>query len=393
MKNVLPNDAALQSLRIEKLVYGGEGLARPDGRVVLTPYVLPGEMVRATVRRAKNDLFRGTPEEIVQPAPQRVQPPCPYFTRCGGCHLQHTSYEHQVEQKRLILLEVLRRVGRIEFDRPVELATADPLHYRNRTQLHIHKGTVGYFAAGSHFVIAIDQCPISSPRLNEAIGTLVQTLPDYRGFEAKVELFTNETQIQVNVLDRIPLAVRPLFDALGSSEPIEYDGFRVSRNSFFQVNRFLVNRLVELALGDVSGSTAVDLYAGVGLFARAMIARFEKVSAIEPGASAYRDLQHNLQDKASVIQQTAEDYLASLSTAPEWVLADPPRAGLGKIATRELLRLIPARLTIVSCDPATLARDLRILLDGGYKIVRLAMADLFPQTYHLETVVELGRRS
>ena len=386
----MANDTTAESLKVEKLVYGGDGLARSDGRVVLMPYVLPGELVRARVRRAKNDLLRGAAEQILEPAAERVEAACPYFGSCGGCHYQHTSYENQVEQKRQILLEVLRRVGRIEFDGPVETVSAGPWHYRNRTQLHIHKGAAGYFAAGSHAVIAIDHCPISSPRINEAIGQLARELPHYRWFDATIELFTDETTLQVNVQDQVPASIRPILDGLGSNDPIQYNGFRVSRNSFFQVNRFLIETLVETALAGASGTTAADLYAGVGLFARAMAGRFEHVTAVEPGGSAFRDLEYNLGGSgATLLRKTAEEYLVSLSETPEWILADPPRAGLGKFATSELLRLSPPGLTIVSCDPATLARDLRALLEGGYRIHRIVLADLFPQTYHLETIVEL----
>ncbi len=249
-------------LRIEKLVYGGDGLAREEGRVILTPFVLPGELVEADVVRAKNDLLRGKLREVLEPAPQRVQARCPYYLRCGGCHYQHASYEFEAEQKRSILREVLRRVGRIDYAGDIGLVTGDPWHYRNRTQLHIRNGEIGYFAAGSHTLVPIRECPISSPKLNEAIASLARDLPQYRWFDGSIELFTNEIDVQVNLLDRVPASVRPLFDAIGTSDAIEYAGFRVSRNSFFQVNRLLLEQLVAAALGDVQGSQAVDLYAG-----------------------------------------------------------------------------------------------------------------------------------
>ncbi|MBV8818269.1 MAG: class I SAM-dependent RNA methyltransferase, partial [Acidobacteriaceae bacterium] len=254
-------------LHIEKLVYGGDGLARSDGRVVLTPFVLPGETVTAEVRRAKNDLLRGDLRQVLHPSEARIEPSCPYFFRCGGCHYQHAPASYQASQKIAILREVLRRVGHVEFDRDIEVVEGEPWHYRNRVQLHIDQGHVGYFSAGSHDIVAIDHCPISSPKLNDIIGALARDLPHYRWFGGTVELFTNETEVQVNVLDRIPPSVRPLFENLGSAEPIEYAGFRVSRNSFFQVNRFLVDALVETAVRDSSGDSALDLYAGVGLFA------------------------------------------------------------------------------------------------------------------------------
>jgi 23S rRNA (uracil1939-C5)-methyltransferase len=379
-------------LRIEKLVYGGDGLAREEGRVILTPFVLPGELVQADVVRAKNDLLRGKLRAVLEPAPQRVDARCPYYLRCGGCHYQHASYEFEADQKRTILREVLRRVGRIDYSEDIGLVTADPWQYRNRTQLHIRNGEIGYFAAGSHTLVPIRECPISSPKLNEAIASLARDLPQYRWFDGSIELFTNEIDVQVNLLDRVPASVRPLFEAIGTGDAIEYAGFRVSRNSFFQVNRFLLDQLVAAALGDAQGSQAVDLYAGAGLFAKAMSTRFEKVVAVESGGSAVRDLEFNV-PAVKALRMNAEDYLASLAEPPDVIVADPPRTGLGKTAIRELIRLQAAAITLVSCDPATLARDLAPLLQNGYRIARITVVDLFPRTFHLETVASLVRGS
>jgi 23S rRNA (uracil1939-C5)-methyltransferase len=388
----LRNDVSRQTLRIEKLVYGGDGLARSDAGVVLAPFVLPGELVHADVTRAKNDLLRATVVEIAEPAPGRIAPLCPYFSRCGGCQYQHAPYEFQVEAKRSILREVLRRTGKIEFDGDIPAVAGEPWGYRNRTQLHIEKGEIGYFEAGSHRLCAIERCPISSPKLNEAIATLSRDLPRHLHFRARLELFTNETDIQVHLLDPVPYTARTLFDALGPTGAIEYGEFRVSRNSFFQVNRFLGEKLVEKVLGDTTGETALDLYAGVGLFSLALARRFGSVTAVESGVSAHRDLEFNAARasvKIDARRANAEDYLASLDRAPDLMVLDPPRSGLGRPLVRELLRLKAREAVIVSCDPSTLARDLRPLIDGGYKIQSITLVDLFPQTYHLETVTRV----
>ncbi len=375
-----------ETLTIEKLVYGGEGLARVEGKVVFIPYVLPGEVVRAEVSRIKNDLWRGRLVEVIEPSPARVAAPCPYFQRCGGCHYQHAGYDQQLEQKRLILREVLRRVGKIEFSGDIGTIAGEPWQYRNRMQLHIANGAAGYFEHGSHQLCAIDRCPIVSPALNEAIAKLSRGLPPAT---ATVELFTNETQVQVNILDRVPKAALAIFESLGSNAPLEYNGFRVSRNSFFQVNRFLIEQLVECAIGDLSGESAVDLYAGVGLFAVRLAQRYKRVTAVESSHSALRDLEHNAQQSVHAVSATSEEFLASLTEIPDLVLADPPRAGLGKEVVRELVRLRAPRVTIVACDPATLARDLQGLLGAGYRMEKVTLVDLFPQTYHLETIVAL----
>src|ERR1700685_1706451 len=250
-----------ETLTIEKLVYGGEGLARLEGKVILTPFVLPGEVVRVEIERAKNDLWRGRLLEVLQPSPTRVAPGCPYFQRCGGCQYQHLDYPFQLEQKREILREVLRRVGKIEFAGEIGTISGEPWHYRNRVQLHIEGGVVGYFEQGSRKLCAIDHCPIASPKLNETIGKIEA----HRATTA-LELFTNETDVQVNVIDRVPRQELTPLASLGVTTPIDYQGFQVSRNSFFQVNRFLVDRLVECAVADQRCEWAIDLYAGVGLF-------------------------------------------------------------------------------------------------------------------------------
>ena len=380
------------TLTIEKLVYGGDGLARLDGRIVFTPYVLPGETVRAEVERAKNDLLRGKLRGVIQPASSRVDPACPYFYRCGGCQYQHAGYEFQLAQKRAILREVLRRVGKIEFEGDIEVVAGDPWLYRNRVELHIDGGRLGYFEAGSHRLCAIDHCPISSPKLNDAIAILGRDLPRVRWFTAGVELFTNESAIQVGLSNPVPAAARAVFTTIGSPGPIEYAGFRVSRNSFFQVNRFLIDPLVNAAVGDLAGENAVDLYAGVGLFSLRLAKCFQRVDAVESGWSAFRDLEFNVQRAGAAVapqHKTAGEFLASLEPPPDLIVADPPRTGLGRDVTSGLLRLPAPRLVLVSCDPATLARDLRALLATAYQIERITLVDLFPQSYHMETVVRL----
>lgn len=375
-----------ETLTIEKLVYGGEGLARLEGKVVLTSFVAAGEVVSAEIERAKNDLWRGRLVEVLEPASSRVVPGCPYFGRCGGCQYQHIDYASQFEQKQAILREVLQRVGKIEFAGEIGVVSSEPWQYRNRVQVHIQDGAVGYFAQGSRDLCAIDHCPISSPRLNEAIGKIAEM--DLRGISSAVELFTNETDVQVNVVDRVPRRALDMLAGLGVTTPIQYEGFQVSRNSFFQINRFLVDRLVETAIGDAKGDWAIDLYAGVGLFSKKLTGRFGKVTAVESGGSAFRDLEQNFGQEA--VHANVEDYLARLEGKPDFILADPPRAGLGKQVVRDLVRIRAPRVTIVSCDPATLARDLTGLIAENYRIEKITLADLFPQTFHLETVVELS---
>lgn len=392
-------------VQIEKLVYGGDGLARLDGQVVLIPYVLPGERVSFRPQRMKAGLLKGTQVEILTPSAERIKPRCEYFTLCGGCHLQQTGYEFQLAQKLSILRETLRRIAGLEYSEDIPTISGEPWAYRNRVQLHFKAGTCGFHKAESHAIQGVSHCDISAPLLNEAIAKIQpavkkQQWPD---FLRSLELFTNGTEIQVNVLEsNRPVAARfftwlkELMPAMAAGA-IHYEAvgerFRISGGSFFQTNRFLVDALVNEVLGDESGEEAIDLYAGVGLFTLPMAKRFQRVRGVERGATAFRDLEFNAEKAklANIAAQRApaEEFLRELETAPAWMVADPPRAGLGKEATSELLRLKPQRLTLVSCDPATLGRDLKILLAGGYKISRLSLVDLFPQTYHFETIVRL----
>ena len=388
---------------IEKLVYGGEGLSRLDGNVIFTPCVLPGERVAVETVREKPGLLWTRPVEILTAAPERVEAPCPYFARCGGCHYQHAPYDYQLQAKPEILAEMLRRVGKIE-PPEIEVISGEPWNYRNRAQFHVRGGRIGYLEARSHSLCPVETCPISSPMINTVLAALVEMARDRRwpAFLRSLEVFTNETDVQLNVLETDKPVARRFFDWCAERIPglvsgaLEYplDGlrYRVSSGSFFQVNRYLAGTLVEVALQGASGGSALDLYAGVGLFSIPMARRFAEVTAVESGAGAVRDLSWNAEQagvKVTAMVESAAEYLHLVERAPEFVLLDPPRTGIGKEIVRRLGELKPPTVVIVSCDPATLARDLAGLLAAGYKLEKLALIDLFPQTYHIETVVRL----
>ncbi len=375
---------------MEKWVYGGEGLARIDGRVVLAPFVLPGERARI---EDSGGVHAGL-IEVIEPSPDRVAAPCPLFGRCGGCHYQHAPYEYQLARKAEILREQIRRVGKIGYTGEIETISGPALGYRNRSQFHLAGGKIGYRAARSHRLVALEEgCPISSPRVNAVLAQIRERLPDPRfpRFVRSIEVFTNERDVQLNVLDSERPVARWFYDWFESVVTLDYGEFRVSPRSFFQANRFLLEALVERALSRARGRSALDLYSGVGLFALPLARRFDAVTAVEAGSSAAGDLEFNARRaglEIQVVRSRVEDFLAGLDRAPDFVLADPPRAGLGKSAAASLARLKPAQITIVSCDPATLARDLAALKD--YRIERLTLVDLFPQTFHIESIAELA---
>jgi 23S rRNA (uracil1939-C5)-methyltransferase len=324
------------------------------------------------------------------------------FGRCGGCHYQHAPYDLQLAAKRDILVEELLRLGKIQPPPEIAIAAGEPWGYRNRVQLHIVGQQLGYWEARSHKLCAIDHCPISSPKLNDTIRALTGMLRDPRWprFVRSIEIFTDQQQVQLSVMEADRPVARRFFDWCAETIPglvegaLDYEGrFRVSRGSFFQVNRFLLDRLVEAAIGEARGETALDLYAGVGLFSLSLARRFGAVTAVESGLAATRDLQFNAEraglGNIHVERRTALDFLQHLEHNPDFVLLDPPRAGLGKEVVKRLTDLRPCELVIVSCDPATLARDLSALMVAGYQFQNMTLVDLFPQTYHLETVVRL----
>ena len=408
-------------------MYGGDGLARLDGRVVFVPFVMPGEkvaLVEAIPPGRKP--ARGRIRDWTRRAKERIEPACPIFARCGGCHYQQIPYELELNCKVEILRETLARVGRIDWTDKIETVSAEPWGYRNRTRLHIgrrnadgdegKKGrrggrVVGFFEAGSHRLIESAACPINSPALNGAHEALVEIVAERRfpQFIKEVEFFTNESDVLMEVpdpgrapppgflelcADRIPgLTAEPAIDYR-----VGRHNYQVAAGSFFQVNRFLVERLADLVVGEAlpgrtGGAKALDLYAGVGIFGVPMAERFEHVKAVDSSGRAVRCLQENAA-RAGVsvrtVQLGVEEYVRGSSEKFDFVVADPPRAGLGAVVTEELARMRPGRLVLVSCDPATLGRDLRGLVAGGLTIEKVTLVDLFPQTYHIETVVELA---
>ncbi|MFN7925023.1 MAG: class I SAM-dependent RNA methyltransferase [Bryobacteraceae bacterium] len=373
--------------------------------MILTPFALPGELVSLDAVTEKPDLVRARVLQVLEASSERVQPRCPYFGLCGGCHYQHASVAYQAAQKIEIVRETLKRSGKVEAPSRIELVAGPGWEYRNRIQLHFEGDSVGFHEAGTHQVVDVDRCAVASPKLSEAIRALRSMMRDRRwpNFLRSMELFTNEKEFQVNVLDSGARHLsRSFFEWCGEQLPgsmsasLDYPvddlTYRVSHKSFFQVNRFLIEPLVESALGEVRGESALDLYAGVGLFSLPLARRFVSVTSVEAVASAVTDLEFNARRARSGVtahQANVETFLERTHRAPDFVVADPPRAGLGKKVVSELVRIRPRRLHIVSCDPSTLARDLASLLAGGYAVESMTVVDLFPQTSHIETVTRL----
>jgi 23S rRNA (uracil1939-C5)-methyltransferase len=423
------------SVTIEKLIYGGEGLAHHDGHTVFVPFVLPGEVVRIRPVERKKKFIRGQALEIVQPAATRAAATCPHFTDCGGCHYQHIPYEEQLQFKAEILRETLRRLGRIEWPGAIETHASPAFGYRNRAQWKVRslagsgsaaRAAIGYFRASSNALCAVDECPILSPRLAEALRTLQQLaakaeLPQgLREMEVFADaedarfLLTASLSAFEDSPERLAARFRAalcgaesilLHDASRDRFHVDGPGFliyrvagvpyRVGHLSFFQVNRALSEELVRLVPAGAPGRLALDLYAGVGLFSHALIARFDKVIAVEANPAAARDLAENLREHAAVAQcvnADAQEFVGNLKESPDFVILDPPRAGVAPATLERLAALAPRRIAYLSCDPSTLARDLKALVAAGYRIGDLHLFDVFPQTFHIESLARLEKQ-
>ena len=431
-------------LTIDKLIYGGDGLARtpPDergrGMAVFVPFVLSGERVEATITSDKPVFSRGTVKQLVEPAPERVLAPCPYFQRCGGCHYQHIEYEKQLEYKAAILRETLQRIAKIELDQEIKLHPSPTYGYRNRTRLRVQAKSqfaLGYYKFGSHEFLSVRECPISSPCINSIIARLTQIggancPPEIE----ELELFADHADehllawafcsrdAEESALLQWANAVRreiPSITGLGffasrhrsEDEPAPelktttYSGanklryrvadveYHVASGAFFQVNRHLLDDLVSTVIGNTGGDLALDLYAGVGLFSLPLSRSFHHIFAVEASQISHTGLRQNVPANVKAVGARTEDYLRNppLRKLPDLVVVDPPRAGLGKSVVRSLVELGAPRVRYISCDPATLARDLGPLLASGYRIEEAHLFDLFPQTFHIETVMLLSR--
>jgi len=432
-------------LRIERVVYGGFGLARSSGTsaALFVPFTLPGELVDATRSGSKDELQL---LRVLEASKERAEPGCPHFGVCGGCHLQMASYPEQLRIKQEVLRESLSRAGVTKVPE-IEMHSADPWHYRNRIRLHVARdqGTLGlgYRERASNSILPITTCPIAATVLWRAAKAMLDaTLHDAnmrRWLESstEVELFCDAemARLQITLLSRAAkqasaTAFQEAFarleqvvpeltgagalkihqrtgqvqqelaswGAAGLTYEVAYERYWIARGGFFQVNRFLLPTMVDLVCSNERGLVAWDLFAGVGLFASVLARGFEQVTAVEANSIAARELASSLKrlgPQHRAVEAVSVDFLRGAvlqRERPELVVLDPPRAGAGVEVCQLLMRLAPEQIAYVSCDPVTLGRDLATL-QSKYEIEVLHLVDLFPQTYHQEAVVKLRRRS
>ena len=379
-------------VEVQRIVPGGMGLAHAEGKTVFVALAAPGDRVRVRVEREQGNVLFASIEEIVTPSPVRIEPPCPYFGRCGGCDFQQLTYEAQLAAKSEMIRDCLRRIARLE-NLPDIVVTPSPNDWRYRMramwQIDQDERTIGYYERGSRRVCDVVDCAVLRPELQAKLEAV-------RGTDSSQ--FPPDLKHLDVVAGENGVSFTPEFATFETRElslSVRGEVYRYNAEAFFQINPSLLGPLIDFALGDASGASALDLYSGVGLFTLPLSRQFKKLVAIESNSTAVRFARRNLQDagltNARVIAAGVADWFRSASVRDvDFILLDPPRAGAESALIKGILDLHPPQISYVSCDPATLARDLRKPFAGGYKIRSILGFDLFPQTHHVETVVRLN---
>jgi 23S rRNA (uracil1939-C5)-methyltransferase len=397
-------------VQLTNLVYGGECIGRlADGRAVFTPYGLPGEIVSIEIVENKKRFARGKIIDIIQPSPERIKPRCRHYGVCGGCHYQHLSYPAQLATKEKILVEQLQRVAGME-NPHVDKVEPSPSawYYRNSVQFHLNaEGKLGYQKRGSNQVVAINECHLPEEQINQFWPRLdFEPLPELKkidlrlgsGDEILMAIESNSTEMPEFEVD-FPLSavhVSPAGEIVLAGDDyvvMEILGrsFKVSTRSFFQVNTAQAEKMVKSLLEwlPVSGQTTfLDIYCGVGLFSAFFAPKVDRCIGIELSESGCEDYAVNLDEfnNVELYIGAAEKILPVLDVKAQVVIVDPPRAGIDPLALDALMEIHPEVIAYVSCDPSTLARDAARLLKAGYRLERTRPFDLFPQTFHIESI-------
>ena len=385
------------NVRIEKIVPRGLGLAFAEGLTVFVPLSVPGDRLNVRIRELKKQTAFAEIVEIIEPGEQRITPPCEYFGTCGGCDFQQMSYEAQLEAKVGIIRDCLHRIAKIEYDAEI-FVTPSPqqFNYRSRARWHVDrdKKAIGYFARDSHEVIDISSCPILTSELNATFENLREATEWEMIWNEQAEIETavgENGEVSVFSTEMIEPVTELSFTANG-------DHYIYTAETFFQANKLLIGELIDTAVRDATGEMAFDRYCGVGLFALPLARQFATVVAVEEDTSAVSFAKKNIANaglgNVKVVAKDVGRFLSENKTTKiDLVLIDPPRSGAKKEVITAIAALKPAQISYVSCEPSILARDLRILIDAGYKIDKIIALDMFPQTHHVETVVRLRLKS
>jgi 23S rRNA (uracil1939-C5)-methyltransferase len=400
-------------VRIERLLPGGVGLAHTDDLTLFVSLAAPGDVLRVRVDRVKSKIGFASVVEVLQPAPVRVEPPCPYFGRCGGCDFQQLTYQAQLDAKVQIIRDCLHRIAKVGAPLDITMhASPSEWGYRARANWQVDSASqlLGYFERGSNRVCDVEYCAVLVPELQAALEQLRhEILADAPGEQPRdIDAVVGDEGVSVAP----PLAG---FKTNIVSRRIGNETYYFSAEAFFLVNHELLAALIAEALDDATGQTAVDLYCGVGLFTLPLARRFAQVIGVEahPRAADFARRNVEFAGRASstagdptnatsgkvgsrivqIVRARVGDWLSqhSRSFGPvEFLLLDPPRTGCENRDIAGILALHPAQIAYVSCDPATLARDLKKLIAAGYYLDSVVAFDMFPQTHHVETVARLS---
>lgn len=405
----------LAEVSFTDISHGGEGIGRLEGKVVFAPYVLPGEKARIRLIEDRKSYMRGEVVEILTPSPQRVKPPCRHFGECGGCHWQHVTYPAQLALKEEIVRAQLARLGGL-LQAPVQpvLGMDFPWNYRNHVQFAVDPdGALGYLAARSHRVVAIEECYLLHAYLEDILAALDVEWPALRRLSLRAGINTGDLMVILETESAEQPDLEVDFPASfvwlpASGEAVSLIGndyireeiggrtFRISAPSFFQVNTAQTEHLVRLVQEGLQPSgdeLLLDLYCGVGTFGLNLATQVGRVIGVEESAVALDDAVENAADLPNVEfwEGRVADALPEVEDPVQLAIVDPPRSGIEPEALVALISLAPRRLVYVSCDPASLARDLKVLVAAGYKLESVQPVDMFPQTYHVESVTVMSR--
>lgn len=416
-------------VELSDMAYGGEAVGRHEGMVVFAYLGAPGDAATVDVTVTKKSFARGTVVDLVRASRLRTDPPCPYFGTCGGCQWQQVRYRQQLELKAHLVAEAFERIGRLQVEVQPTLGMESPWHYRNTMEFGFTpRGEPGLRRLRGHRIVPIGRCIISRPEINEALRLLwecfardrmADLLPhnafvrvgDGSGPQTVIGLFGHGDwpEIAERMARERPDMIagvvqrkgrgsekgRVLFGRDHTEHQLLGKSYRAGIASFFQVNRIQVERLIEVALGWLDpqpGETILDGYSGVGTFSLQLSDKVGRVVAVESSPSANVDARMNAAGLANL--ELVEGSFGQVRLPVErvdGVVIDPPRGGIAPEGIATLLALLPRRMVYVSCDPTTLARDAAMLVDAGYRLERVQPIDLFPQTYHVETVALFRR--
>jgi len=390
--------------------YGGECIGRlADGRAVFVPYTLPGELVKIELVEEKRGFARARLLEVVHPSPRRIPPRCIHYGICGGCHFQHTDYETQLQIKKAVVIDQITRIAGIS-NPPVGEVIPSPSewNYRNTVQFHLDEnGKLGYQRWGSNTIVPITECHLPEAEINQIWPQLdlepmsgVERVELRLGAEGEALLALESSSLTAPEFSvDIPLSavhINPAGKLILAGEDyllLEVRGrvFKVSAESFFQVNTAQAEAMVDHILGILpldKQITVLDVYCGVGLFSAFLASLVKRCIGVELSDSACDDFAVNLDEfnNVDLYIGPAEQILPSLNLQPEIVLVDPPRAGIERAALDAIITMQPSTIAYVSCDPATLARDIKRLAAADYRLEKVTPFDLFPQTYHVECI-------